>query len=347
MARDALQTDAIPVSGWPAMAPAWLLSLAAHLLLAILGTLLVRATASREKTDETVRPGQIVLARRAENRTDYFADDEAARHEVLKPASGQQAGLTAAGDAGATGADAPPLVTGVSLPQLQGGFPAGNGFVVAPPATGPRGRVRLPVSPLDEAAILAEDALIPREKVATGPTAQLSLFGSSSAEGRSFVFAIDRSNSMGGDGLGALQAAAKELSAHLDRLSDGQTFQVVAYNEAVDYLTERELIPATGDNKRKLVSFIANLAAFGQTEHSRGLLDALRMKPEVIFLLTDGGDPALHPGQLQLIREQAAGRTSIHCIQFGRGPKTARGSFLARLAAENRGSYVYVDMNGQ
>jgi hypothetical protein len=91
--------------------------------------------------------------------------------------------------------------------------------------------------------------------------------------------------------------------------------------------------------------FVADLAAYGQTEHSRGLWAALRTKPEVIFLLTDGGDPVLDPGQLRLIRDEAAGRTSIHCLHFGRGPRSESKNFLARLAAENRGSYVYIDMN--
>ena len=73
----------------------------------------------------------------------------------------------------------------------------------------------------------------------------------------------------------------------------------------------------------------------------------MRLKPEVIFILTDGGDPVLHPGQLRAIREEAAGRTSIYCIRFGRGPETEPLSFLARLAAENRGSYVYIDVNAR
>src|SRR5207253_1174338 len=142
-----------------------------------------------------------------------------------------------------------------------------------------------------------------------------------------------------------IQTAANDLAAHIDRLTDKQTFQVVTYNQSVAYLTDRELIPATAENKRKLVTFIANLAAYGQTEHSRGLLAALRLKPEVIFLLTDGGDPPLDAGQLRLVREQAAGRTSIHCLHFGRGPIGDSKNFLIRLAAENRGSYVYIDMN--
>jgi hypothetical protein len=65
----------------------------------------------------------------------------------------------------------------------------------------------------------------------------------------------------------------------------------------------------------------------------------------VIFLLTDGGDPVLNGGQLQLIRERAAGRTSIHCLHFGRGPADSAGHFLAKLAAQNGGNYLYIDVN--
>jgi len=75
-------------------------------------------------------------------------------------------------------------------------------------------------------------------------------------------------------------------------------------------------------------------------------MTALRLKPEVIFLFTDGGDPVLDPGQLRLIRETAAGRTSIHCLHFGRGPQHTADNSLSRLAAQNHGSYVYIDVNG-
>jgi len=105
------------------------------------------------------------------------------------------------------------------------------------------------------------------------------------------------------------------------------------------------LIPATEDNKRKLVSFIAGLAANGQTGHSRGILSALRLKPEVIFLLSDGGDPPLTKGELLSIREENAGRTAIHCIQFGRGPQARSADVFQRLAVQNRGGYSYVDLN--
>jgi hypothetical protein len=200
---------------------------------------------------------------------------------------------------------------------------------------------------IDDAAILAADAAIPREQLPTGPTAKLSLFGSQSAEGRSFVFAIDRSASMGGQGLGAIQAAAAEFKSQIEALSEEQTVQVIAYNQATAFLSGRELIPATDENKQKLVEFVANIAAFGQTEHTRALLTAAKLKPEVIFLLTDGGDPLMTAADLRVVREVAGSRISIHTLHFGRGEPGEAAEFLARLAAENRGSYTYIDMSSR
>ena len=245
------------------------------------------------------------------------------------------------------------FMAGVAAAQSPPAAPAaGKSKAAAKPsasatAPGQGRRVFLPPDPRDEAAILAEDAQIPREQVPTGPLAEISLFGLAPAQGRSFVFVIDRSNSMGSAGLGAIAAAAEELSRRINSLTHEHKFQVVAYNEATSHLSGRQLVPATDENKQKLVKYVAGLMASGQTEHRFGLLAALRLKPEVIFLLTDGGDPVLNKADLQFIRQQTAGRTSIHCVHFGRGPRPEEPSFLARLAAENRGSYVYIDVNAR
>jgi hypothetical protein len=211
-------------------------------------------------------------------------------------------------------------------------------------AKSPPTRVRIPISPEEEAAIIAADALVPREQIVTGPMATLSLFGSEPAIGRSFVFVMDRSKSMA---LGTIQSVAKELAARLTKLRPEQTMQVVAYNEKPAYLTGRELIPATDENKRNLITFVTNLTANGQTAHNRGVASALRLKPEVIYLLTDGGDPLLSLGDLLAIRDENAGRTEIHCIQFGRGPQPQSADILKKLAAQNRGHYTYVDLNSR
>jgi hypothetical protein len=331
---------------WPRAVPAWLLSLACHLVILLLGVWLIGRAEPAQGVAEADRPAGIVLVQRAAGKAEYFSDD--VRSAAQKPADAVAAARASPG--GQTAAEAlptsqpPPLVSGISLPTLPGAIVRGEGLVASPQPGSGRGRQAI-LPGLDDAAIRAADAGFPQEIVPTGPTAPLSLFGSASAVGRSFVFVIDRSQSMGGEGLGAISAAAKELNVQLEQLTAEQRFQVVAYNQSVAMIEGRELLPADHQNKDKLIRFVADTAAYGQTEHMRGLLAALKLKPEVIFLLTDGGEPLLDNSQLRAIREQAAGRTSIHCLQFGRGPAPGGGSFLERLAAENGGSYVYIDMN--
>jgi len=242
----------------------------------------------------------------------------------------------------------PPGAQGISLPDP-------NELVIAPDSVASASlhragssRMKLPFSLVDEAAILADDASQHRPGRPSGPKATLHVFNSPPVAGHSFVFVIDRSASMGAGGLGAIGAAAKELAAQLGSLTADQRFQVVVYNQSSVYLTGRELIPATDENKAKLVKFISELADFGQTEHERGLLAALRLKPDVIFLLTDGGDPHLRPGQTGFLAEQTVGQTSIHCLHFGTGSADAvpADHFLRRLAAETGGSYGFITVAG-
>ena len=73
---------------------------------------------------------------------------------------------------------------------------------------------------------------------------------------------------------------------------------------------------------------------------------ALRLRPDVIFVLTDGGDPPLSSPEMELLTRENDGRTAIHCVHFGSGPLQDEDNFLRRLAARNSGGYAYVDMMG-
>jgi hypothetical protein len=324
---------------------AWLVSLAFHLILLVLLSLLVRCDRPTA-IDQPDRPVALLLTQPLATGADYFADDTINTSSSGRAVSDQPE--TSSADADSPANMPPPLVPGIELPHRMSGLASGNlpgvNLDQPPIGAGPRGRPRIP-GLVDEAAIRAEDALIPREAAPTGPTADLSLFGGPAATGRSFIFVIDRSASMGASGLGAIQAAADELEARLSSLTGEQSFQVVAYNQSATYFTGRELIPATAENQKQLARFVHDLAAYGETEHVRGLNAALRLKPEVIYLLTDG-DPHLNPADLRLIRDQAGARTSIHCLQFGRGqPDPQQQQSFERLARENRGGYIYIDMN--
>jgi hypothetical protein len=344
LAKPAVADESPPRTTLPVVIPAWLLSLALHMLIVLLLSVFVRGTNSNTVSDEPPRATSIVVARTAsiDAAPQYYTDDETTgASQQREPGNGLADGDVAAGNPNAFD----PPAGGIELPGRSGEGPGPDVLAIGPTAKPGHGRSRMGgLSDADVAAMLAEEAARPRNVGPTGPQAQLSLFGSAPAKGRSFVFLIDRSASMGHAGLGAIAAAAKELATSIDALGPEHKFQVIAYNQKPLSLGGGDLLPATPENKRKLIDFVANTVAFGATEHELGLFAARRYKPEVIFLLTDGGDPELKPGQLRSIRDAAAGRTEIHCLHFGSGPQEEDDNVLMRLAQQTGGSYLYIDM---
>ena len=70
---------------------------------------------------------------------------------------------------------------------------------------------------------------------------------------------------------------------------------------------------------------------------------ALSLNPDVVVLLTDGGAPELNESQMARLKRSAAG-AQIHCVQFGTGPLQQTSNFMKKLAAENLGTYRYIDV---
>ena len=186
----------------------------------------------------------------------------------------------------------------------------------------------------------ARDALRP-----AGPSTSLSVFGTGQMEGRSFLFLLDRSTSMGSKGLGVVQAARKELTAAVEKLDSHHKFQIVGYNNKTTFMKASRLLNASRENKLEVPNYISNMTAFGPTDHYTGLISAIKYRPDVIVLLTDGGSPGLNEQQLKLIRNECRGQTQIHCVQFGLGPQRHEDEFMGLLAAQNGGTFRYVDVN--
>jgi hypothetical protein len=291
---------------------------------------------------EIVRHAEIVLARAtADDQTNYLDEAESSSASEASTSAATEAALATATPA-LPDDSSESLPNLVELPSREGvGLPS-NDFLAGADSTAALSR-QLP-SGVNEAAILAEDAR--RRGISETPVGTpggLTLF-SAAARGRSFALVIDRSASMGDQGLGAIRAAANELTERLKTLDDRQRVQVLAYHAGVTQM-QAAWLPATDPNKQKLVDFLRGLPAFGSTNHTSALLAGLKLRPEVLFLLTDGDDPGMDRSQLRIVREQARGRTTIHAIHFGRGPNQAGADhFMRKLAADNGGHYVYVDL---
>jgi len=159
--------------------------------------------------------------------------------------------------------------------------------------------------------------------------------------GRSFVYVIDTSSSMDGP---RLRTARAQLKASLRLLQPNQQFAVILYNEYRVRLklrrqAEQPMYFATDVNKQLAAQEIDRIASDSGTDHRPALLEALALKPDVVYFLTDGDEPELSPADLRDIAHYRNGAT-IHVIRFGDGSFTSRSlNWLQKLAQLGQGEY--------
>ena len=180
-----------------------------------------------------------------------------------------------------------------------------------------------------------------------GKFARTHVYGAA-GEGNSFVYVFDRSSSMGMGGNSLLASAKHELLASLDDLGEENRFSVIFYNERPTKMdlgrSFAGLVFADSRAKELAKRFIEGMVAAGGTRHFDALLEALKLRADVVFLLTDADEPELSDAQLSRIRTMNSGHTTINTIEFGDRPQPRRDNFLARIARENGGQYVYIDV---
>ena len=159
-------------------------------------------------------------------------------------------------------------------------------------------------------------------------------------EGSKFVYVFDRSESMYGRQMASAKA---QLTGSLDQLERLHQFAIIFYNHEVSVFNPGRLSFGDDASKVRAKRFVQGITAAGATNHYPALMHAVRLSPDVIFLLTDGeqhNDPS--PDELRRIRLANSG-TQIHVIQFVQGNVSKRGNALVRLAKENGGQHKYVN----
>ena len=173
------------------------------------------------------------------------------------------------------------------------------------------------------------------------------VFGASGV-GRKFVYVFDRSASMDGHGGAPLAAAKRELIASLADLDETHQFQIIFYNERPRVFNPTgvlgRLVFGTDQNKNLAEKFVGSVTADGATRHEDALAMALKMAPDVVFFLTDADEPRMTTEQLERIARLNKG-TAINTIEFGFGAEVPRENFLIKLAQQNAGQHVYVDVS--
>lgn len=164
----------------------------------------------------------------------------------------------------------------------------------------------------------------------------IGFFGAKAA-GNSFIYVVDMSGSMQG---GRFDRAISELIRSINQLKTGQKFYVVFFNDQPLPLyaprPATSMQTATTSNRQRAVRWIRSIRPSSLTNPDRAIELALELRPDAIFLLTDGEFQDDVPS---LIRKLNKGGVVIHTIAFeGREGEP----MLEAIARENKGTYRFV-----
>lgn len=304
--------------------PSWLMSVVLHVAILLALGLTLRLVPRRGGTSERTAEVGIAL-KHQEGAHEYY--------ETESDAGGADSEVS---DDGATKADLAEFLAGQPSIDPSSSLPAPMNVI---------GTAGLVEGGMPNAGGLAEGPA--RRKGPIGGKARTSLFGIT-AEGWKFVYVFDRSDSMNWHDRKPLRAAKAELLASLESLERVHQFQIIFYNQTPEIFNpsgqQNKLAFATDQNKRNAHRFVSGITATGGTEHVAALKLAMKLRPDVIFFLTDADEPALSARQLYDINRRAAGIT-IHAVEFGMGPKRNSNNFLVKLARQNGGEHHYVDVS--
>ena len=302
---------------WRPAIPAWLISMVIHAMVLVLLGLTLRFGPHQAPGTERIAEVGIVLKRQDGERTYYVGQEEGTQQAAT--------GTTSLADAlRQTSPIDPTTVLPKALSVIGPGVLEGGGVASAVQAAAGQGA--------------GHDT--------SGGKGRTSVFGVE-GEGSKFAYVFDRSASMEGSGRSPLSVAKAEMIASLDSLGPTHQFLVIFYNERPWVFNPtgqaRKLAFANEQNKKQARRYIGSITAEGGTRHEEALVAAIRTQPDVIFFLTDADEPRMTARQLDEIHRMAGG-IAINTIEFGFGPKSGDGSFLAKLARQNGGQYVYVDV---
>ncbi|MBU3729446.1 MAG: VWA domain-containing protein [Phycisphaerales bacterium] len=158
-------------------------------------------------------------------------------------------------------------------------------------------------------------------------------------DGTNVVYILDFSGSMEGEKITYLKI---ELKRSILGLTGRNRFQVILFNHVAIENPARGMLPATKQNTRACAGWVDGERAGGGTNPVGALEIALSsLKPDTIYLLTDGAFDDDNDVFALLARLNPEGKVQVNTIGFGMGANVA---VLERIARENRGRYTYIDV---
>jgi len=164
-------------------------------------------------------------------------------------------------------------------------------------------------------------------------------FFQAEAKATTVGFAVDCSSSMQGE---KFRAVCNELASSILRLKADQKFFVVFFNDQCFPMTGAasapELVAATRHHKEAILRFLSSATAQGGTNPEPAIRFLASLKPDVIYLLTDGEFAPLSNASYGLL---SASKVAVHSIGFEAGGRVAT---LEEIAQRTSGTYRSVNL---
>ncbi len=137
------------------------------------------------------------------------------------------------------------------------------------------------------------------------------------ADGRSFVYVLDCSQSMNhphdSDAKTRFKRVKVELLTSIASLTPDQEFFIIFFNDQALTMPAERLVTALPEHQRHYLSWMLQVPAVGNTDPTEALQIAMRLRPDVIYLLTDGCFAHKANEILKSIRQT---KTAIHTFSF-------------------------------
>ncbi len=163
------------------------------------------------------------------------------------------------------------------------------------------------------------------------PWRQSTFFGIK-AQGQLFIYVVDCSGSMGDED--RLDRAKAELRRSVNALQSPQRFKVIFYNDQPVPMPGELPKAADYPSKALLSKWLSLVEPEGPTDPRSSLALALAMRPDAVFLLSDGAFP---DGTVESAARSNPKKVPIHCVDLANG---AAGDGLRKIAEQSGGQYA-------
>jgi len=194
---------------------------------------------------------------------------------------------------------------------------------------------------------------VPKKKTDKPKRESTTFFKVSAGDAGRIIYIVDRSGSM----TDLIDYVKFELKRSIARLTDDKMFHVIFYSSGppLEMPTTRRTKARTDDNgtkhvrtasmlpkataaaKARAYQFIDGVIPRGETDPSKAFQRAFKLKPGVVFLLTDGEFDRAIAGLVKRLNPGA--KVPVHTIAFF---YRAGEPILKKIAAENGGEYRFV-----